>query len=468
MNKLIIFCFSLFLIVSCQKDLSEDILEANQIDLRSSFVNKESTSAGDIIRDHFQNNKESDPLTLIPEDSREEFRRMLSNFTIDLNDNSEFSDILLKLRNEYGMNEAVSKELELFHKGLIMALKEDAHSVFNYYKNELQKNRKLTPLQLYQVITIIEASQALWDVTCIHIGIANDFQSMTRDERNPLCDELIDDLEIQLTHTLGVAAFGLVGGAAYGGYVAGPAGVLVGGLIGSVVGGIGGWFDGKNRLDFLYEECEKCLPPNSIDVTTEECSLTADFTPIGAGSMVTSLLWESDQTIPSSATGSRTQTQSFSHIAGSGPIKFKITAKCRHEGESILLFKDLDGGNIESQVVSVPYNAFYVVGNDAIKIPIVNGQVGGPVTETYQFSGLAIDDPDNYSYEVLGNVANGSIVSSTSNTITIRWYPSNIDEYLLSEYVWGSLRFKVTNNCSGGESKVFIFNPIIYGHEYEI
>ncbi|MFT6336884.1 MAG: hypothetical protein ACI86M_003854 [Saprospiraceae bacterium] len=467
MKKYLVFFLAFFFIVSCQKDVNEDIIEI-EIESRSANLNTDATSAGDIIRDHFNNNKTSDPLLLLPEEYREEFNNRLNYLTDNFSEDLEFSSVLEMLEVKYVISESARNELQFFYDGLIIALEEDAHSVFDYYKVELNRNRMLSPLESYQVTTIIEVSQALWDVTCIHLGIANDFQVVTRGDREPLCDELIDDLKIQLTHTLGVAALGLVGGAAYGGYVAGPAGVLVGGLIGSVVGAIGGWFDGKSRLDFLYEECEKCLPPTLIDISTAECSLAADFTPVGAGSMVTSLLWESNQTIPASATGSRTQTQTFSHIPGSGPISFKVTSTCIFDGNPIRLDNNLSGGNIESRVASVPYNAFYVVGNDAIKIPIVNGQIGSPVTETYKYSGLAINNPDDYSYEFLGNVVNGSVVSSTSNSITIRWYPSNLNDYILSQFVWGTFKFRVTNNCPGGQSKVFTFTSLINGSENEI
>lgn len=467
MKNYLIFFLSLFLIVSCQKDVNEDNFDL-EIDSRNVNLDSEATSAGDIIRDHFHNNKASDPLLLLPEEYREEFSARLNYLTDNYSDDLEFSSVLEKLRNEYGMTEAVSTELQLFHNGLIAALEEDAHSVHNYYNIELQKNRNLSTLDSYLVSNIIEASQALWDVTCIHLGIANEFQLMTREDREPLCDPLIDDLTTQLIHINAGVTSGAKLGGAIGGIIGGPVGSGVGTLIGAIGGGVLGWFSSDATLDRLYAACERCLPPTSLSITTDDCSLTADFTPVGAGTSVTLLLWESDQTMPNSATGSRTQTQTFTHLPGSGTIKFDITSTCMFDGNAITLSRPLSGGNIERRLLNVPYNAFYVVGNDAIKIPITNGVVGAAVTETYQYRGLALDNPDDYSYELLGGVINGSVVSSTSNSITIRWFPSNLSAYISSQFVWGSFRYRVTNNCPGGESKIFTFTALINGSENEI
>jgi hypothetical protein len=467
MKNFLIFFLSLFLIVSCQKDVNEDNFDL-EIDSRNVNLNSDATSAGDIIRDHFHNNKASDPLLLLPEEYREEFNTRLNYLTDNYSDDLEFSSVLEKLRNEYGMTEAVSIELQLFHDGLIAALEEDAHSVHNYYNIELQKNRNLSTLDSYLVSNIIEASQALWDVTCIHLGIANEFQIMTREDREPLCDPLIDDLRTQLIHINAGVGSGAYLGGLIGGILGGPVGAGVGTIIGAVGGGILGWFSSDATLDRLYAACERCLPPTSLSVTTSDCSLTADFTPVGAGISVTSLLWESEQTIPMSATGSRTQTQTFSQIPSSGPIEFRITSTCMFDGNPITLFRDLSGGNIEGQLLDVPYNAFYVTGNDALKIPITNGIVGAAVTETYQYSGLALDNSGDYSFEFLGSVVNGTVVSTSSNSITIRWFPANINDYILNKFAWGSFRFRVTNNCPGGESKIFTFTALINGDENEV
>ncbi|MFT6336885.1 MAG: hypothetical protein ACJATI_003646 [Halioglobus sp.] len=470
MKIYLIFFLSLFLIVSCQKDIDEEILKV-EIDTRSVNVGSESTFSGDIIRDHFHNNKESDPLLMLPEEYREEFSSRLNYFTDNFNEELEFSSILEKVENKYCITKDVNTELQLFYNGLIASIEDDAYSVYSYYNKEVAKNRNLSPLESFQVTTVIKISQALWDVTCIQFGIANSLQINTRGDRDPLCDEVVDALRNHTISTIGGVIGGVSAGGLIGGAIGGPIGAGVGTVVGGIVGGIIGWKNAWSRrgsIDRLYAECEKCLPPTSIDVVTAECSLTADFTPVGAGSMVTSLLWESDQTTPSSATGSRTQTQTFSHIPGSGTISFKITSTCMFDGNSIMLDGNLSAGNIENRVVSVPYNAFYVVGNDAIKIPITNGQVGSPVTETYQYSGLAIDNPDDYSFEFLGNVVNGSVVSTTSNSITIRWYPSNLNDYILSQFVWGSFKFRVTNNCPGGQSKVITLTSLINGSENEI
>ena len=119
-NYLILF-LSLFLIVSCQKDLNEDIIEI-EIDSRSVTFNSEAITAGEFIRDHFHNNKASDPLLLLPEEYREEFNNRLNYLTNDYSDDLEFSSVLQKLRKEFGLSKEVSNELQLFHDGLIAAI----------------------------------------------------------------------------------------------------------------------------------------------------------------------------------------------------------------------------------------------------------------------------------------------------------------------------------------------------------
>jgi len=55
-----------------------------------------------------------------------------------------------------------------------------------------------------------------------------------------------------------------------------------------------------------------------------------------------------------------------------------------------------------------------------------------------------------------------------SNSITIRWFPSNLSVYISSQFVWGSFRYRVTNNCPEGKSKIFTFPTLINGSEHEI
>ena len=470
MKNLCLSLLCIFLTISCGKeDIIPTISEVTDTTTASNATNTGGEDhvidAYDIIVDHFSNNRDAMPSSILPEVGRDEFvvkvLEVCENFKSDL----EVSEVLATLVSEYDMSVELQDHINLFHNGLINQLHANAYNDEQYYLSELDKERGLNNGDSYLMHQIIRGSQGAWQVIMSDLGIKSSLGIVSRNDRDPLCDALIDDLSIRLAFISAGLASGAKLGADIGGIVGGPVGAVVGGVIGAVGGAILGWFSGGDVLDREYAQCEACLPPTSIIRDVADCNLTADFTPIGAGSNVTQLTWSSEQTIPPSATGARDETQTFTHIAGSGPITFTIDAECVFNDEDIVLSRDLPGGNIEALTLSVPSNAFYLTGDDMIFIYVGGGPVGGPVTVTYQYNGLALDNTGDYTFQQVGDVQNGTVVSETSNSITIRWYPTNIQEFEETLTAQGRIRYRVTNTCPDGESKIVSFGVLITGDD---
>jgi len=470
MKNLFLSVLCIFLAFSCGK---EDIVPTkSEVPETATTTNVNSTEsedniidAYDIIVDHFSNNRNAVPSSVLPEVGRDEFVAKILEVCENFKTGLEVSAVLTKLVSEYGMSVELQEQINLFHNGLLDQLNADAYDVEEYYLTELDKKRGLNHADSYLIYQMIRVSQGAWQIIMTDLGIQSRLGIVSRNDRDPLCQDLIDDLNIKLIHIgAGASAGGYLGGQ-IGGAIAGPLGAGVGSVIGFVGGAILGWFSGDATLDRKYARCEECLPPTSILRDVADCSLTADFTPIGAGSNVTQLTWSSNQTVPPSATGARDETQTFTHIAGSGPITFRIDAECVFEGDDIVLSRDLPGGNIEGLTLSVPSNAFYLTGDDMVFIYTGGGPVGGPVTVTYQYNGLALDNSGDYTFQQIGGVQNGTIVSTTSSSITIRWYPTNLQEFEETQTAQGRVRYRVTNTCPGGESKIVSFGVLITGDD---
>ena len=69
-----------------------------------------------------------------------------------------------------------------------------------------------------------------------------------------------------------------------------------------------------------------------------------------------------------------------------------------------------------------------------------------------------------YSFSVVpSSITNGVIVSQTSTSITIRWQPTNWQQFVQKLYAEGSLTFSVTNNCPGGQTNNHDLIVFMYG-----
>lgn len=469
MKNLLLIALCIFFAFSCGKE-DTTLTISEETDFATSNATSTETpeniiDAYDLITDHFSNNRDAIPSSILPVARREKFVAEVLNICENFKSDLVIADVLNTLVNNYDMSKELAHQLNQFHDGLINQLRTNAYDVEKYYLAELDKERALNSADSYIIFQTIRASQGAWKVIMSDLGIESSLGIVSRNDRDPLCQPLIDDLNIKLIHIGAGATSGAFLGSTIGGILGGSIGSGIGAVVGAVGGAILGWFSSDATLDRKYAECEKCLPPMSVLQDITDCSLTADFTPIGAGSNVTQLTWSSEQTIPSTATGARDETQTFTHIAGSGPITFTIDAECVFEGQDIVLSDDLSGGNIEELTLSVPNNAFFLTGDDMVFIYGGGGPVGGPVTVTYHFNGLAIDNPGDFTFQQVGGVQNGTIVSTTPSSITIRWYPSNLQEFEQTLTAQGRISYRVTNTCPDGESRILTFGVLITGDD---
>jgi len=457
--------------ISCNKEevaIKETNLEQKEKNyLTNGFLGEEENEVIDVydlMVAHFENTRTSDLSMYLHGEEENELVAQIIELCEDFGENTTFASSLDNLASEYEIDTDLITELNLFNVGLINKIHEDVYSVADYYITELSKDRSLNHNDNYILQQVIKGSHGVWHVILKDLGILPNDGINTRDD-DPLCIELVESLGDRMDLINAGIAIGAISGTAIGAFVGGPIGALAGSGIGALVGGIAGWFKGDSIKDRQYDQCEDCIPPTSLfTVSQSGCSLNFSCAPVGTGSNVTSLFWSSAQTIPTTVIGTRSQNQIFQHILGSGPVTMNVTASCVIDGNPVTLTRIVLLGDIEQQQLNVPSNAFFMVGNDAININVENGQVGSPVTETYQYRGLAVEDPGTYDYEFL-SITNGTVVSSTSSSITVRWYPEDPDYFVLQGFVWGELTFRVTNNCTGGESKIINLNTMIYAGE---
>lgn len=256
-------------------------------------------------------------------------------------------------------------------------------------------------------------------------------------------------------------------GAAIGSIIPGF-GTGLGGGIGAIVGLGFGLMIEWDETDQDIRFCEKCIPAGLSHRLVDNCNPSAFFV-AKAGSAAYKFNWSIVNGVPTSATTVPGQELLITQTNQNAPLSIVITSFCHYDEDTDLqLSKPFGPYNLFNEQVKVPESALFFIGQDYFIFnpgPTANQNFetyNVSATSNYILSGVAIDNPGKFTISDVLYSQNASYVSLEGNSLRVNWKvdSDHWDEFVgydagLGGQTEGIITLKVTNNCSGGESKLF-------------
>lgn len=405
---------------------------------------------------------------LMPEVYRDqfstEFKNLMSKY---LADGSSFEIML----NDFESEGSISTELKAYYldlfDGINSTLNREPTNIINFLNLGFQEvgTSNLNYDDRVKVKSFIETSKNVYKYL-----LENQEDIIYRDE-DP-CPP--DWITIAWYTSVGASA-----GAKLGSFLGGgPWGTAIGAAIGAALG-----YEAGRAISKVHEEsCRDCLGATGLSSQiTEDCGGEADFIPSGYGSNVFEITWTAINGNPSSGTITPTESFRVAQVSSTEDLIIEICTQCK-ETE----FDPLKPNNTNTFLsvhcqtftydligdeTGVSWTDLIITGISKIELPEPNSNnyndYNYSETETYYFSGPAVWNSQKYSLSIGSNVENGSIVSSTPNSVTINWKVSNTswNEYLNGGSVDGKANITVQNLCPGGDSRTFPIYSLI-GYDF--